>query len=110
MMTPAEYSRRDVVVVGMAAWDMGTYFRGIDRYYIALRSLMESLVARGPKPRVVVNSLHKAGPRPNVNPQFPNSLSSLTLKLPNLQGLAGSMPGPQLAMQKVQHAIIGAVC
>lgn len=80
LMESSEYKKRDVVLLGMAAWDMGTYYKGIDTYYKELTAVVASMIAEqtalpqeggGVKPRVIINSLHKAWPDRCLDPDSP---------------------------------------
>jgi len=108
LIPPGEYKKRDVVLLGMAAWDMGTYYQGIDRYYTELTAIVKAMVAAqeaqragGVKPRVIVNALHKAWPDRCLDPNSPCNKCNSPAKeeLMRKAGIQGAHCGYQQAQQ-----------
>lgn len=61
-LIPKYWSHLDVAVLGMAVWDMGTYYHGIDAYFAQLLKNLRLLERYSPKVKVILNGLHKLWP------------------------------------------------
>ena len=69
VMPYSDYNERDVAILGMGLWDMGTYYQGIDHYHDKLKSIIQAMRAR--KPRTLVMNLHKLWPDRCLDPESP---------------------------------------